>query len=110
MLMNELFFPVVVKSKRQWARPDRPGNWGQRRDGAGGGREGGLRRMKSEGAMRYGQEESGGNGWGSNAGVGNPNNGGRRDSYREPERESESRGGDWRRQSYQPSSNGPAWK
>jgi hypothetical protein len=30
--LNTLFFPVVVKSKRQWARPDRPGSWGQRRD------------------------------------------------------------------------------
>ncbi|KAI8803680.1 hypothetical protein BJ742DRAFT_776931 [Cladochytrium replicatum] len=30
--LNTLFFPVIVKSKRQWARPDRPGVWGQRRD------------------------------------------------------------------------------
>jgi hypothetical protein len=23
---------VIIKSKKQWARPDRPGSWGQRRD------------------------------------------------------------------------------
>ncbi|KAJ1568132.1 hypothetical protein HK405_003538 [Cladochytrium tenue] len=30
--LNGIFFPIVVKSRRQWARPDRPGAWGQRRD------------------------------------------------------------------------------
>ncbi|KAJ3102028.1 hypothetical protein HK100_004436, partial [Physocladia obscura] len=30
--LNDLFFPVIVRSKKQWTRPDRPGNWGQRRD------------------------------------------------------------------------------
>ncbi|KAI9203002.1 uncharacterized protein BJ171DRAFT_157850 [Polychytrium aggregatum] len=35
--LNALFFPVIVKSKRQWARPDRPGVWGQRRDSTNGG-------------------------------------------------------------------------
>ncbi|KAI8823487.1 uncharacterized protein EV422DRAFT_521191 [Fimicolochytrium jonesii] len=53
--LNELFFPVIVKSKRQWARPDRPGVWGQRRDvaaSAGGRQGGGLRKMKSESALQ----------------------------------------------------------
>ncbi|KAJ3075744.1 hypothetical protein HK102_005544 [Quaeritorhiza haematococci] len=52
--LNTLFFPVVVKSKRQWARPDRPGSWGQRRDGnRNGGPSGpsGLRKMKSESSL-----------------------------------------------------------
>jgi hypothetical protein len=31
--INQLFFPVTSKPKKQWARPDRPGPWGQRRDG-----------------------------------------------------------------------------
>ncbi|KAI9098731.1 hypothetical protein DFS34DRAFT_618747 [Phlyctochytrium arcticum] len=57
--LNTLFFPVIVKSKRQWARPDRPGVWGQRRDstapaqramGTGIGSNG-LRKMKSESAL-----------------------------------------------------------
>ncbi|KAI8898042.1 hypothetical protein BC833DRAFT_591303 [Globomyces pollinis-pini] len=30
--LNNLFFPVALKSKKSWARPDRPGQWGQRRD------------------------------------------------------------------------------
>ncbi|KAJ3085074.1 hypothetical protein HK102_000344 [Quaeritorhiza haematococci] len=46
--LNTLFFPVIVKSKRQWARPDRPGSWGQRRDSNG---RGGLRKMKSESSL-----------------------------------------------------------
>ncbi|KAJ3184230.1 hypothetical protein HDU87_005077 [Geranomyces variabilis] len=55
--LNALFFPVIVKSKRQWARPDRPGVWGQRRDSsaarpAGGPGSGGLRKMKSESALQ----------------------------------------------------------
>ncbi|KAJ3123535.1 hypothetical protein HK098_001838 [Nowakowskiella sp. JEL0407] len=45
--LNLLFFPVVVKSKRQWARPDRPGQWGQRRDSGSDG-NGKLRKMRSE--------------------------------------------------------------
>ncbi|KAJ3119124.1 hypothetical protein HDU96_000039 [Phlyctochytrium bullatum] len=53
--LNSLFFPVIVKSKRQWARPDRPGSWGQRRDSSGPGPapgpHGGLRKMKSESAL-----------------------------------------------------------
>jgi hypothetical protein len=96
-MMNELFFPVVVKSKRQWARPDRPGSWGQRRDGAGGG-QGGLRRMKSESALRQGDREQGGNSWGGgerreSAGSGVQGNSGNRD---------------WRR-SFQPSSSNGGW-
>lgn len=48
---------MIVKSKRQWARPDRPGVWGQRRDNttpANGQRTvpGGLRKMKSESALQ----------------------------------------------------------
>lgn len=30
--LNILFFPPEQKSKKSWARPDRPGSWGQRRD------------------------------------------------------------------------------
>jgi hypothetical protein len=30
--LNVLFFPPEIKSKKSWARPDRPGSWGQRRD------------------------------------------------------------------------------
>ncbi|KAJ3217135.1 hypothetical protein HK099_005591 [Clydaea vesicula] len=60
--LNTLFFPVIVKSKRQWARPDRPGSWGQRRDsvnvGYGGQNHGGLRRMKSESALSYSNRNS----------------------------------------------------
>ncbi|KAI8903907.1 hypothetical protein PhCBS80983_g05692 [Powellomyces hirtus] len=55
--LNALFFPVIVKSKRQWARPDRPGVWGQRRDSSSAGPRqpggvGGLRKMKSESALQ----------------------------------------------------------
>ncbi|KAJ3097476.1 hypothetical protein HDU97_004843 [Phlyctochytrium planicorne] len=59
--LNSLFFPVIVKSKRQWARPDRPGSWGQRRDSSGpnnaatNGNGGGLRKMKSESALNMAQ-------------------------------------------------------
>ncbi|KAJ3299700.1 hypothetical protein HK104_007628 [Borealophlyctis nickersoniae] len=55
--LNTLFFPVIVKSKRQWARPDRPGVWGQRRDAsANAGRPGsGIRKMKSESALQAGR-------------------------------------------------------
>ncbi|KAI8848921.1 hypothetical protein BC829DRAFT_392934 [Chytridium lagenaria] len=52
--LNSLFFPVIVKSKRQWARPDRPGSWGQRRDSSGPTTPTtghGLRKMKSESAL-----------------------------------------------------------
>jgi hypothetical protein len=49
--LNNLFFPVIVKSKRQWARPDRPGNWGQRRDNAAVPNGAPLRKMKSESAL-----------------------------------------------------------
>lgn len=35
-----------MKSKRQWARPDRPGSWGQRRDSIPHHPE--LRKMRSE--------------------------------------------------------------
>lgn len=31
--INELFSPRNEKPKRQWIRPDRPGAWGERRDG-----------------------------------------------------------------------------
>lgn len=72
--LNTLFFPVIVKSKRQWARPDRPGiiarsvnfsgSWGQRRDGTGSG----MRRMKSESALKSAGGAVGGahnyTGWG----------------------------------------------
>lgn len=53
--LNTLFFPVIVKSKRQWARPDRPGVWGQRRDSTtprSGANPNGLRKMKSESALQ----------------------------------------------------------
>ena len=30
--LNVMFFPPEVKSKKAWARPDKPGQWGQRRD------------------------------------------------------------------------------
>ncbi|TPX67768.1 hypothetical protein SpCBS45565_g03564 [Spizellomyces sp. 'palustris'] len=53
--LNTLFFPVIVKSKRQWARPDRPGVWGQRRDSTTprpGANPNGLRKMKSESALQ----------------------------------------------------------
>ncbi|KAI8929694.1 hypothetical protein BC831DRAFT_547418 [Entophlyctis helioformis] len=56
--LNSIFFPVVVKSKKQWVRPDRPGNWGQRRDSpsvVGSNSNGdGLRRMRSEPAFQRG--------------------------------------------------------
>ncbi|KAL2916248.1 hypothetical protein HK105_204339 [Polyrhizophydium stewartii] len=53
--LNTLFFPVIVKSKKQWARPDRPGNWGQRRDSNGGSQ--GLRRMRSEPSFNKQQQQ-----------------------------------------------------
>lgn len=47
--LNALFFPVIVKSKRQWVRPERPGVWGQRRDGQPAEKSWkALRKMKSE--------------------------------------------------------------
>ncbi|KAJ3127109.1 hypothetical protein HK098_006806 [Nowakowskiella sp. JEL0407] len=48
--LNAIFFPVIVKSKRQWARPDRPGQWGQRRDyyNNGSNPPNHIRKMKSE--------------------------------------------------------------
>jgi hypothetical protein len=35
VLLNNLFssIPQTSKSKHQWIRPDKPGGWGQRRDG-----------------------------------------------------------------------------
>ncbi|RKO88355.1 hypothetical protein BDK51DRAFT_31352 [Blyttiomyces helicus] len=30
--LEKLFAPVIVKAKNPWQRPDRPGQWGQRRD------------------------------------------------------------------------------
>ncbi|KAI9002668.1 hypothetical protein HDU85_001754 [Gaertneriomyces sp. JEL0708] len=63
--LNTLFFPVIVKSKRQWARPDRPGVWGQRRDSTGGrvNGAGGLRKMKSESALQSTARTAGVGGW-----------------------------------------------
>ncbi|KAH6596061.1 hypothetical protein BASA50_005358 [Batrachochytrium salamandrivorans] len=49
--LNLLFFPIPVKSKKQWARPDRPGTWGQRRDSLSQGNA--LRRMRSEPVMAH---------------------------------------------------------
>ncbi|KAJ3333330.1 hypothetical protein HDU76_009302 [Blyttiomyces sp. JEL0837] len=49
--LNNIFFPVIVKSKRQWARPDRPGNWGQRRDAPPAPHGSPLRKMKSESSL-----------------------------------------------------------
>jgi hypothetical protein len=31
-LLNELFEAPQLKAKKSWIRPDRPGNWGERRD------------------------------------------------------------------------------
>ncbi|KAI9363473.1 hypothetical protein DFJ73DRAFT_756516 [Zopfochytrium polystomum] len=47
--LNNIFFPVIVKSKRQWARPDRPGGWGQRRDAQFNNSP--LRKMRSESSL-----------------------------------------------------------
>ncbi|RKO93753.1 hypothetical protein BDK51DRAFT_30173 [Blyttiomyces helicus] len=62
--LNLIFFPVIVKSKRQWARPDRPGVWGQRRDtNAPRPPPGGLRKMKSESALQSSQSSYGYGQW-----------------------------------------------
>ncbi|KAJ3034552.1 hypothetical protein HDV00_004965, partial [Rhizophlyctis rosea] len=69
--LNTLFFPVIVKSKRQWARPDRPGVWGQRRDSAGPGNgrnQNGLRKMKSESALQAARTGQASQAYGSNQG------------------------------------------
>eukprot|EP00842_Homolaphlyctis_polyrhiza_P001500 jgi/Hompol1/2350/HPOL_005960-RA len=52
--LNLLFHPVVHKSKKQWVRPDRPGDWGERRDSTIAketSRQ--LRRMQSEPVLRH---------------------------------------------------------
>ncbi|KAJ3412003.1 hypothetical protein HDV05_001384 [Chytridiales sp. JEL 0842] len=68
--LNSLLSPPPSKSKRQWARPDRPGGWGQRRDlsspsmsnlsgaaAAGAGNGNGLRRMKSEAVLGFREKQ-----------------------------------------------------
>ncbi|KAJ3204629.1 hypothetical protein HDU83_008122 [Entophlyctis luteolus] len=45
--LNDIFFPVIVRSKKQWARPDRPGSWGQRRDSVAAPAGSALRKMTS---------------------------------------------------------------
>ncbi|KAJ1551744.1 hypothetical protein HK096_002449 [Nowakowskiella sp. JEL0078] len=73
--LNALFFPVIIKSKRQWARPDRPGQWGQRRDysnsnSADANNANGnvrLRKMRSESYLQTRQQPQQ-NGWGGSPG------------------------------------------
>ncbi|KAJ3062605.1 hypothetical protein HDU98_001523 [Podochytrium sp. JEL0797] len=52
--LNDIFFPVIVRSKKQWARPDRPGNWGQRRDNVAAPAGSAIRKMTSDLSLRQG--------------------------------------------------------
>ncbi|KAI8611019.1 hypothetical protein BC830DRAFT_1084367 [Chytriomyces sp. MP71] len=57
--LNDVFFPVIVRSKKQWARPDRPGNWGQRRDSVQPPAGSALRRMNSDASLRNNSQLNG---------------------------------------------------
>ncbi|KAJ3197409.1 hypothetical protein HK101_003835 [Irineochytrium annulatum] len=64
--LNNLFFPVIVRSKRQWVRPDRPGGWGQRRDSSAATPSAPLRKMRSEPMLSRAQQmqpQAVGGGW-----------------------------------------------
>ncbi|KAI9347333.1 hypothetical protein BDR26DRAFT_1004951 [Obelidium mucronatum] len=55
--LNDIFFPVIVRSKKQWARPDRPGNWGQRRDSVAAPAGSALRKMNSVGSFNNNNQQ-----------------------------------------------------
>ncbi|KAJ3403888.1 hypothetical protein CcCBS67573_g08032 [Chytriomyces confervae] len=60
--LNDIFFPVIVRSKKQWARPDRPGSWGQRRDSVAAPAGSALRKMNSDLSLRNNYGNPAGNG------------------------------------------------